>query len=49
VPHRIDRCQGTSLSAAEVEELVQNATAEQQRRAYQRALTRSPLLLEDER
>jgi hypothetical protein len=33
----------TRMNAAEVGRLVQNATAEQRRRAYQRALTRSPV------
>jgi hypothetical protein len=44
-----DLPEGTRLNAAEVERLVRSATIEQRARAYQRALTRSPILLEDER
>jgi hypothetical protein len=43
-----DAPEGTRMNAAEVERLVQVATEEQRRRAYERALTRSPLLLEDD-
>jgi hypothetical protein len=39
----------TRLNAKKVEELIAAATDEQKRRAYQRALVRSPLLLDDER
>ncbi len=43
-----DLPEGTRLSAAEVERLMTAATDEQRRRVYERALIRSPLLLEDE-
>ena len=44
-----DLPEGTRLNNAALEKLVQAATPEQLRRAYERALTRSPVLLEDEK
>ncbi len=41
--------EGTRLNAMQITELLLRATDEQKHRAYQRALTRSPLLLDDER
>lgn len=41
--------QGSRVNAATVARLVANATDEDKQRAYERALTKNPLLLEDER
>lgn len=41
--------EGTRLNATEVNQLMADANDEQRRRAYERALVRSPLLLADER
>lgn len=41
--------QGWSFSAKQIEFLASQATPEEKEQAYQRALTRSPLLLDDER
>jgi hypothetical protein len=38
----------TRLNAEQVTQLMAAASADQRRRAYERALVRSPLLLEDE-
>ncbi len=40
---------GVALTAAEITTLVNKATPEQHRAAYERALIRSPTLLDDER
>lgn len=44
-----DQPEGTRLNAAQIQALMDAATDGQKARAYQRALVRSPLLLEDER
>ena len=44
-----DLPEGIRLNAAEIEKRMETATHEQKARAYRRALTRSPLLLDDER
>jgi hypothetical protein len=43
-----DLPEGTQLTADQVNQLVAAASPDQRRRAYERALARSPLLLEDE-
>jgi hypothetical protein len=40
---------GTRLTARQVKEMMAVATEEQKRRAYKRAMSTSPMLLEDER
>jgi len=44
-----DLPEGTRLNAEQISVLMDGATMDQVERAYQRALTRSPVLLEDER
>jgi hypothetical protein len=44
-----DMPEGARLTARQVEEMMAVATEEQKRRAYQRALSVAPILLEDER
>ena len=40
---------GTRLNARQLQERIDYATLQQKMRAYQRALTRCPILLDDER
>ena len=44
-----DQPPGTRLSNKQILELMSKATPEQRKRAYERALVRCPILLDDER
>lgn len=44
-----DLPEGVPMTAKQIEDLMAKATDDQKRRAYQRALVRSPLLLPEER